>query len=294
MSIHLTQSQLSLSVPCPLCGANSQRKFRKYGIWIRDCDRCLHRFAELETSVEHLTWVYGDDYFEGSGAGYPNYKAEAKILRKHGQRYGKILQRYTGPGYLLDVGSAAGFILQGLIDTGWRGEGLEPNASMAHHARQWGHLIHHTALEDFQGTQHYDLVVMVQVVAHFYDVQKALAVASRQTKSGGFWLIETWNRDSWMARILQQHWHEYSPPSVLHWFSPDHLAQFSQQYGFQEVGRGRPSKWLNVAHAKALLSYKLQQSAIGRICLKGANWVPDDWEIPYPSEDLFWMVLQKV
>jgi hypothetical protein len=42
---------------------------------------------------------------------------------------------------------------------------------------------------------------------------------------GRAWIIETWNRDDWVARLLGRHWHEYSPPSVLHWFNPDGLRR---------------------------------------------------------------------
>jgi 2-polyprenyl-3-methyl-5-hydroxy-6-metoxy-1,4-benzoquinol methylase len=283
-----------LSFPCPLCGQDSQRQFQKYEFWIRDCKGCGHRFAELQTPPEHTAQIYGDDYFTGGGAGYPNYVAEARLLRQHGNRYAKLLKRYVSPGRILDVGAAAGLILKGFEDEGWQGQGIEPNAKMAHYAQQTLNIpVEVGTLEQWQSSDRFELITMIQVVAHFFDIQAAFATASQHTTPGGFWLIETWNVQSWMAKILGQNWHEYSPPSVLHWHNPKTLAQFSGQYGFKEINRGHPAKFISSSHAKSLLRYKLQALPAGPLLLKAIALIPDHWQIPYPAEDLFWMLLQK-
>lgn len=282
------------SFACPLCGQASQRQFQKHGYWIRDCNRCNHRFAELQPSPSHAIATYADSYFTGGGAGYPDYLAEGSLLRQQGQRYAKLLSRYTSPGTMLDVGAAAGFILQGFADCGWQGQGIEPNPTMTLHAQQTLSLpVTVGTLEERQPTEPFDLVTAIQVVAHFFDIQQAFSIASEQTKSGGFWLIETWNYQSWMAKLLGTHWHEYSPPTVLHWFSPNSLAQFSARYGFQEVARGRPAKYIRGAHAKSLLRYKLQGLPVEKVLGKAIALIPDRVLIPYPAEDLFWILLQK-
>lgn len=283
-----------LTFPCPLCQQESQRRFQKYEYWIRDCKGCGHRFAELQTAPEHTVQVYGDDYFTGGGAGYPNYVAEARLLRQHGNRYAKLLKRYVSLGRILDVGAAAGLLLQGFEDGGWRGQGIEPNAAMARYAQQTLNIpVDVGTLEQWQSNESFEVISMIQVVAHFFDIQTAFATASQHTKPGGFWLIETWNCKSWMAKIFRQNWHEYSPPSVLHWFSPKSLAQFCGRYGFQEVARGRPTKQISGAHAKSLLQYKLKDLPAGSFLTKAIATIPDSWAIPYPAEDLFWMLLQK-
>jgi 2-polyprenyl-3-methyl-5-hydroxy-6-metoxy-1,4-benzoquinol methylase len=292
--VPLSYSRSTTHFPCPLCSQDSQRRFQKYEYWIRDCKTCHHRFAELHTAPEHVQETYTDTYFTGGGAGYPNYIAEATLLRQHGNRYAKLLSHYTTPGKVLDVGAAAGFILQGLLDAGWQGQGIEPNPSMAHYAQQTLNIsVEVGTLEQCQPKDSFDVIMMIQAVAHFFDLQTAFAVASQHTKPSGFWLIETWNRESWMAKLLGKNWHEYSPPSVLHWFSPNSLAQFSTRYGFQEVARGRPTKQLSGAHAKSLLQYKLKDWPAGDWWVKAIATLPDHWTLPYPAEDLFWILLQK-
>lgn len=116
---------------CPLCGTPGRRRFAAHGIPILDCPACRHRFAGLAPPPSHIDTVYADAYFHGGGAGYPDYLADANLHRQHGRRYGKLLSRFQRPGRILDVGAAAGFILQGMTDTGWTGAGIEPNVSMA-------------------------------------------------------------------------------------------------------------------------------------------------------------------
>ncbi len=278
---------------CPICQSPSDRIFQIDGFWILECKSCYHRYAEIIASNDHIDQVYQDEYFKGGAAGYMDYLSEANILTSHGRRYGLILSKYTPPGMLLDVGTAAGFTLKGLLESGWRGIGLEPNLSMVEYGRTHLDLqIECGSLEQFSTNQKFDVVVMIQVISHFYDIRQALQKAANITNPGGFWLIEMWDRESWVARILGKYWHEYSPPSVLQWFSPTGLKHLVAQFGFSEIARGRPKKFINSAHAKSLLKYKLQNSALGWL-QRGLAIVPDHLIFPYPTFDLYWFLFQK-
>ena len=279
---------------CPICQQRSEIVFAAHGYGIRDCVSCGHRFADLAAAPTHTQQIYNDQYFQGGGAGYPDYLGEARILRNHGRWYAERIATYLKPGTMLDVGAAAGFVLQGFTDQGWQGEGIEPNPRMAEYARkELGLSVQAGALESLQANKTYDLVNMIQVIAHFADLGQALQVAADTTKPSGYWLIETWNKDSWAARLFGQSWHEYSPPSVLHWFSPTTLKTLAGQFGLQEIARGRPSKWINGGHAKSLVQYKLQSVPLGRQAGKLLNLLPEYLPLPYLADDLFWMLLRK-
>jgi hypothetical protein len=286
--------QPKILMRCPICQNNAIRLFKKEGHWIQSCQRCHHQYVEMARESHHVTAAYGDDYFSGGGAGYPDYLAEADLIRDHGRRYAKLIERYMKPGRQLDVGAAAGFVLQGFVQNGWVGKGLEPNDRMASHARNQLNLDVRTgSLEQLAAGERYDLVSMIQVIPHLWDLRQALAQASEATEIGGYWLIETWNRESRMAKLFGKHWHEYSPPTVLHWFGPEDLDLLAGQFGFREVDRGRPQKWIKGNHVKSLLSYKLRAMGIGKFLLPLLGLIPDRLRIPYPSEDLFWVLYQK-
>ena len=280
---------------CSLCAGPTSQLFVHHGYWVRGCQICGHRNADVAPRADHIASTYNDGYFEGGGgAGYQNYFREAEILIDHGRRYARLASNYMGVGKVLDVGSAAGFVLKGFIGSGWRGEGIEPNSRMAEYAREkTGVPVTTSSLEDFRSKASFDLVSMIQVLAHFVDPRAALSVADSLTRPEGFWLVETWNRESLTARFFEKHWHEYSPPSVLHWFSPEGLRRLAAEFHFQEVARGKPAKWISGSHAKSLLRYRTETSTFARPLTKLVALLPDRWNLRYPAEDLFWMILQK-
>ncbi len=279
---------------CYICGTAVVRLFEKHDYWICECPRCRHRLCEIEPEAEHAQRIYDDGYFLEGRAGYPDYLGEAKLLIKHGERYGRLLSRYMQAGRVLDVGAAAGFILKGLYNTGWIGMGIEPNARMADYGRSaLGVNVQAGTLEQLSTDEQFDLVSMIQVVAHFYDIRQAFKQAAAVTKPGGCWLIETWDKDSFVARMLGPSWREYSPPSVLHWFAPATLKALAAQHGFTEVAHGKPSKWLNGAHVKSLVTYNVAGSVLQRPANALLRLLPDGLPIPYPTFDLFWALYRK-
>jgi SAM-dependent methyltransferase len=279
---------------CPWCGGAGRPAFERHGHAIVDCSACAHRYAGLRPGRDHAAQVYGDAYFFGGGAGYADYLSGGALLRASGRRYGDIAARYARPGRVLDVGAAAGFVLQGLGDAGWRGIGLEPNVAMVQHGRRaLGLDLRAGTAEDLRPGETFDLVSMVQVVAHFADPQRAFARLAEATRPGGLWLIETWDWRSWTARLAGPGWHEYSPPSVLHWYTRGTLAVQLKRYGFEPVAHGRPVKRLLGAHARSLLDYKLRASRLGRLLTPALRLLPDDAVLPYPAEDLFWLLARK-
>lgn len=272
---------------CPLCKSESKFAFEAKGFALRDCLKCGHRFAEISADEQHVLSIYDDSYFNGGGAGYTDYFAEGEMLKKRGQMYAKKVKKFAQAGIILDVGAAAGFILQGFTDESWNGIGLEPNASMSRFGRENLNLdIRQGSLETFKTDEKFDLISMIQVVAHFYEPRTAFQTAADLLKDDGLLLIETWNRESFSARIFGKTWHEYSPPSVLQWFSLNGLTKFLRGFGFEKLAHGRPSKKISGEHAKSLLKYRLGDNPLLKL-------IPSKINFPYPSEDLFWALYQK-
>jgi SAM-dependent methyltransferase len=280
---------------CPICDGGSSEAFVKDGYDIRGCAECGHRFTQPSVDPQqHVNAAYSDDYFFSGGAGYSDYLADEKLLHNRGQWYAKILNQQGPPGRILDVGAAAGFILKGFVDSGWTGRGIEPNDRMASVARgRLGLEVLTGMLENLPVDDQYDAVSMIQVLPHFIDPKRAMSVVANVLKPGGLLLIETWNRSSWTAKFFGKNWHEYSPPSVLHWFDPAGVARLGGQFGLTQIARGRPSKKISAAHAKSLLRHKFGPSWIGRMMSGAMNICPDRVNFPYPAEDLFWIMLRK-
>ncbi|KXJ98624.1 MAG: type 11 methyltransferase [Acidobacteria bacterium OLB17] len=272
---------------CPLCSSAAKEALVAKGIPILDCTDCGHRFYNVNATPFAPAEIYNDAYFDGGGAGYSDYRADRQLLVERGRMYARKLERFTSPGRILDVGAACGYILKGFVDEGWEGIGLEPNASMAAFAADdVGVAVRTGTLEETEIDGKFDLVSMIQVAAHFYDPAAAFARARGLLAENGLLLIETWDRASFSARILGKHWHEYSPPSVVHWFTPKGLTDFLSHNGFERIAGGRPSKWISGGHARSLLKYRLGERKI-------LDLIPSWIKIPYPAEDLFWALFRK-
>jgi len=279
---------------CPVCRSASRRLFQTCGYWIRQCDACGHQFAELDNREDHVSRCYGDEYFTGGGAGYTDYFGEERLLIARGRWYAQRIAKFCLPGTVLDIGAAAGFTLAGFHEAGWTTRGIEPNATMAGHARQRLELdVEQATFETWQTDRTFDLVLMLQVLPHFVDPAAALQKAARLVRPGGHLLIETWDRESWTARLSGQRWHEYSPPSVLHWFSRAGVARLAKAAELEAVATGRPSKWIAAAHAKSVLRHKAGAALFNRVALAVSSLIPDRVSVPYLGDDLFWALFRR-
>ncbi|MCA9263227.1 MAG: class I SAM-dependent methyltransferase [Planctomycetales bacterium] len=282
-------------VSCVVCHRGGEHQFTRHGVSIVDCKHCGHRYADYVATDDHVGDVYDHGYFYGGGAGYSDYTQEHGLLIDRGRRYGETLKRYCSAGKLLDVGAAAGFILRGFCDADWTGAGVEPNPEMAEYGRsQLGLTIHESTFEQFETDEQFDLISLIQVLAHFVDPQAAVHQASRLCRTGGHCLIETWNRSSWTARLLGRSWHEYSPPTVLHFFDRKTTDRLMAQAGFRRVAQGRPPKWISIGHARSLIEYKLTSPWLRAVATAPMRLLPAALSVPYPAEDLFWALYQKV
>ncbi|KAA9035946.1 class I SAM-dependent methyltransferase [Ginsengibacter hankyongi] len=278
------------------CKEERSLLFNKNGYSIKECKKCDHRFLEQHDDIEnHLNKVYSDEYFfEGKSAGYPNYLDEKEILFKYGIKYAKIISIYAKPGKVLDTGCAAGFILKGFEKSGWTTYGLEPNETMANYGREKLNLsISTSSLETFQTSQTFDLITIIEVIGHFYDVDKAMQNVCRLLNPNGLVLVESWDMKSRIARIFGNKWSEYSPPSVVNWFSDETLTQLFNYYGFEIIGKGFPPKRIKFKHFLSLIDEKTPDFKFKKKVINSLIKLVGGITLIYPHHDLKWYLFRK-
>jgi 2-polyprenyl-3-methyl-5-hydroxy-6-metoxy-1,4-benzoquinol methylase len=180
-------------------------------------------------------------------------------------------------GTLVDVGAAAGFIMKGFENRGWKVTGVEPNSTMALYGKEkLGLDIRVSTIEDGERNMEVDLVLLIQVLAHLYNLDRSMDSIKTILKHGGYLLIETWDKDSFTARLLGKHWHEFSPPSTLNYFSKKTMDLLMEKHGFVKVASGRPGKKIHSRHAKSLLSHKLKGSNVFKWIRGIEKLIPSD------------------
>lgn len=261
---------------------------------ILECEVCGLRYTNPNLTLnDHLKDVYNDDYFFGGMDGYPDYFKEKDILIKQGEHYAKIVGEFCKPGTLLDVGAAAGFLMKGFENKGWNVTGIEPNKTMVDYGKTELDLdIIQDSFELYEFDKTYDLLSLIQVIGHFYDLSGALTKLSNIVKPDGYLLVESWDMKSIYAKILGKNWHEYSPPSVLNWFSKRTLKLCLEDEGFVHIKTGTPNKKISLNHAITLFDQKYPHLKLGtRIIEKIIG--SKDVTIHYPPLDVFWSVFKK-
>ncbi len=279
---------------CDICLSDAKLIQMKQGYQILSCSKCSYMRLETEMDSSQIKDIYSDNYFFGGKDGYDDYLAEEKLLTKRGIYYSELLKHFTTPGKFLCVGSAAGFTMNGFIQSGWKGKGIEINNTMANFGRtKYGLDIITGNFENIEIDVKFDLVNMIQVISHFNDINKALNNAHKLLNDGGLLLVETWNKDSFIAKLFGENWHQYSPPSVVRWFSVQGLTKLVESHNFKLLKKHKTIKWISSSHAKSLASYKFSEFKGGKYLNKIVNLIPDNFSIPYPGDDLFWAIFQK-
>ncbi len=260
---------------------------------IVDCPICKHRQADLAVDASHVDETYGDEYFLGGGAGYEDYTSEGPLLVTRGRKYGAIMAKHAAPATVLDVGAAAGYLAEGMRSAGWSPIGIEPNDMMAAAGRARGIDVRTGSAEALlheMAAGSVDAISMIQVIAHLGDPLAILRASADALSAGGLLLIETWDRASITARLFGKKWHEYSPPSVVHWFTRKELDAVALRAGFTPIDTGRYPKVITAAHGRQLVEHRM---GADHFVSKLAGRIPAGFKVPYPGDDLFWTLYRR-
>lgn len=214
------------------------------------CDGCgVQRLDPLPTA-EDAAALYDEGYFtESTSGGYHDYLADEVIHRRNARRHLDRLERLGArpPGRLLEVGAAAGFLLDEARARGWVPVGVEIGPVAAHARDELGLDVHADLVDALDPDAPVDAVVMNQVLEHLTDPRATLERIAEATAPGGVLTIETWDRHSALARRLGARWQQVTPPSVLWLFAGDDLRRLVAGAGFGAVEVRAATKWVSVA-----------------------------------------------
>lgn len=256
---------------CLACGAARQRSFfQRGGYRYAGCDDCglasLWPLPEVAAAHE----LYDDaGYFSGEhGAGYQDYEADAAAHRRNAASRLAALERAgargAGAPRVLDVGCATGFFLEVARARGYEIAGVEVSswARARAEARLGIEIARDVASAAPRAGVGFDAICIAQVLEHDPAARELLGAAQRMLRPGGVLFIETWDRESLVARAFGAHWQQISPPSVVHLFSARSLRQLLASEGFADIRIGRGAKWVGLGFVGHLLASKY--GALGR------------------------------
>jgi SAM-dependent methyltransferase len=246
-------------MPCPICSHAGTTPHLTVGSYqyvaCTDCGAVrLHPFPDPAATVE----LYDDTYFLGAAnGGYHDYAADAAIHRRNARaRLRKLGPPPVPNATLVDVGCAHGYTLLEARERGWAPQGVEVNAT-ARAASSHAGFPTAPALSELglaPGSVH--AITFFQVLEHLPDPAAALREAAALLAPGGRILVETWNRDSLIARAMKARWQQATPPSVLWLFDEADLQRMCAAAGLELVRWQRSAKWVSVGLVTGQLSQR--------------------------------------
>ena len=196
-------------------------------------------------------------------------------------------RRGLPPGSFLDIGCAYGYALDEARAQGWSVVGVEPSPAAAQRARELDlRVVPDTGAALAEHPEGFDVVAMCQVLSHVPDPVAAVASAARALKPGGLLFIETWRRDTVLARLAGRHWHVISPPTVVWLETSSSIRALLERVGLDVVGWTRGRKTVSLGLVASLLDDRrlprpvaaathrltLRDGAFPRLSPRSPNW----------------------
>lgn len=171
-------------------------------------------FSDLVPSEQSIRDLYQDEYFEPwKLAEETNLPALRRMkqttFRRYFERLEALVPHAKPPAKILDVGCAAGFLLEVAMERGYEPYGIELSefaAAMAEKAIGQGR-IYCGRLEDVDWPpETFDIVFLCDVLEHLADPIAALGTVRRLTRPLGVLFVVTPNVGSLSAKIMGKHW----------------------------------------------------------------------------------------
>lgn len=251
---------------CPVCGRSGRAiLFDKDGYRYASCPGCGSASLDPMPDETAAPDLYDLGYFTGGVAGaYGDYGRDEPLHRANARMRLRVLERagLTPPGRLVDVGSAFGFFLDEARSAGWDVIGVDVSAAARATAAERFDLESVAGLDDLEAstTVPVDVVTFFQSLEHMVDPRGALARARAHLAPGGGTVIETWDRSSAVARLFGKHWHQVTPPSVVHLFDRRSLAALLTGAGFSVETMRVSTKYVSLGAAAHLVVEKYPRS----------------------------------
>jgi SAM-dependent methyltransferase len=237
---------------CLACGGRDLARlplrydYRDATFPLAQCRACGMRFLSVQPAGESLVSMYAPEYFEqdfrcGRSESH-SFDTDAFAAEHRGLV--DAFERLRPPGRLLEVGSAAGGLLQHARERGWTVRGIELSQAAVERARGLGLDVTQGDLESARlPDAAFDLVYLGDVLEHVPDCRAVLAEVARVLAPDGFLVLRGPITTNSLARRLGLALYAAAgrtivlrePPYHLWEFRPTALQRLARRCGLEIV-----------------------------------------------------------
>lgn len=187
--------------------------------------------------------LYGESYFQGGhggGVGYEDYLTNGHWFsyQVYDEIRPKLVEAFPNRGSFLDVGCAAGFLVEAAERDGWKAIGIDIASAMVKAGRAKGLDLRIGALEEggFQDST-FDVVSVIHTLEHLASPKALMSEVRRVSTPRAMLVIEVPNIRSVGYIVRRKEWSQFKPPEHLNYFSRRSLSELLRGTGW------RPWSW---------------------------------------------------
>ncbi len=257
---------------CPLrCSAGIRQVGVRNGFHLNRCSACSHLFTSNLPDQAAM-----DEHYRRYSYDHRGLETVKPFIFDRLDEVIAPLESYRRTNRLLDVGFGAGAMLKVAQRRGWQAFGIERSALAVEQAIKNG--FPDVQVGDLANgpypADHFDVIVMSELIEHLDDPQPYLRQAWRCLRPGGVLYLTTPNGAGISGRLLSANWSVVCPPEHLQLFSPVSLRRSLQAGGFQNI----------VIHAEGVNPYEVGRFLFQRT--KGGPVSNGNVAKPYKSVSL--------
>jgi SAM-dependent methyltransferase len=195
-------------------------------------------------------------YAGGVGADYANYILAAEEKKAHFRQKLRDLDAYLPPpGLLLDVGCAAGFLLEVALEQGWEPHGVELNPGFAAStASTLDGRVTYGRLRDLPTHQEYSVITLFDVLEHTPIPREDLARCRDLLAPDGIIVAQLPCIDALARKALGRHWYHYAPPAHVNYFARDTFQKLAESLGLRIVHQAWTRKLMSIDYLLAQMA----------------------------------------
>jgi 2-polyprenyl-3-methyl-5-hydroxy-6-metoxy-1,4-benzoquinol methylase len=243
---HVEHSKMELLSHCPVCNSDTFSDFlicKDYFLTqeeftIVECTSCGFKFVNPRPDLDSVGKYYeSPEYISHDSSKGGLLTAIYTKIRKftHKKKY-RLVNKYSDPGNILDIGCASGELLNLFKVNNWKSYGIEPNEKARNFAKETFGLDvkSEDELKKFP-TGIFDVIMMWHVLEHVYPLNDRILDLKRLLKPGGTIFIAVPNCNSYDAKYYGKFWAAYDVPRHFSNFVSSTMKILLEKNGFTIV-----------------------------------------------------------
>ncbi|MGO9228510.1 MAG: class I SAM-dependent methyltransferase [Bryobacteraceae bacterium] len=242
---------------CAVCGnpacAPLFQRLRKSRFSVARCLDCGLEFLAPQPDSDEIAKIYSADYYTPWDMKRSENEITARMKRLTFARRLRELRQFTGPGSILDVGTATGFFLDEAIAEGsFVPYGIELSKYAGAIARDkfGAGRIHIGTIETAPFPPgFFSAVTMSDLLEHVCDPVSALRKAHELLRPGGVLMVMTPDTSSISRRLMGSRWTQFKLEHLFY-FSPANIRRLAASCGFRVLSIQRARKAMTLKYLR--------------------------------------------